>query len=106
MNAPSQARRAAPTALLAWLLCFGSATSAAAQQPFLVDDAEVASRRLWHLEVSSQVDVLRPSARPVRWQNVFEWEVNYRVGARIELAALLPLAARGERQYDEPTVPP
>ena len=70
--------------MAAWVLCLGSASSAGAQQPFLVDDAEVAPSRLWHLEISSQVDVLRSAARPVRWQNVLEWEVNYGLGARIE----------------------
>ncbi len=79
--------------MAAWVLCLGSASSAGAQQPFLVDDAEVAPRRLWHLEISSQVDVLRPPARPVRWQNVLEWEVDYGVGARVELAALLPMVS-------------
>ncbi len=93
MNASRQTRRAASAVLSAGLLCLGAATSVAAQQPFLVDDAEIAAPGLWHVEVSSQVDVLRPSARPVRWQNVLEWEVNYGMGARIELAALLPVVS-------------
>lgn len=93
MNASRQIRRAASTVLSACLFCVGAATPVAAQQPFLVDDAEVASPRLWHLEVSSQVDLLRPAARPMRWQNVLEWEVNYGVGARLEVAALLPVVS-------------
>lgn len=61
MNAPRQTRRAAATVLWACLLCLGATTAAVAQQPFLVDDAEVAPSRLWHVEVSSQVDLLRPA---------------------------------------------
>ena len=76
--------------VLAWC---GAAPPAGAQQPFLVDDAEVTPARGWHIELSSQVDVLRAAARPARWQNVFEWEVNYGAGARVELAALLPVVS-------------
>ncbi len=72
---------------------FGSVMPASAQQPFLVDDANVTARHGWHVEFSSQVDVLRQAARPALWQNVFEWEVNYGLGARVELAALLPIVS-------------
>jgi hypothetical protein len=43
---------------------------AVAQQPFVVDDAGVASRGLWHMAISNQADILRTAARPARWQNV------------------------------------
>lgn len=85
-------RRVVVAALLALTWC-GSTRQAWAQQPFLVDDADVTRARGWHVELSSQVDVLRPAARPARWQNVFEWEMNYGVGGRVELAALVPVVS-------------
>lgn len=69
------------------------AVPAAAQQPFIVDDADVTPGGRWHTELSTQVDLLRPAARPARWQNVFEWEVNYGVGRRLEIGALVPLVS-------------
>lgn len=67
--------------------------TASAQQPFVVDDAGVAARGLWHVEISNHVDVLRAAARPARWQNVLEWEVDYGLGQRVEAAAILPVVS-------------
>jgi hypothetical protein len=92
MSPARAVRRFAVAAVIAVAWC-GSPCQARAQQPFLVDDADVTPARGWHVELSSQVDVLRPAARPARWQNVFEWEVNYGAGARVELAALLPVVS-------------
>lgn len=93
MTAPAWGVRPFVVAALAAVAWCGSTRPARAQQPFLVDDAEVTPGRGWHVELSSQVDVLRPAARPARWQNVFEWEVNYGAGGRVELAALLPVVS-------------
>lgn len=93
MTAPARRSRRVVGVVLAVLAWCGSARPARAQQPFLVDDAEVTPARVWHVELSSQLDVLRPAALPARWQNVFEWEVNYGAGARLELAALLPFVS-------------
>lgn len=90
---PARDGRRLVVAVLVALAWCGHARPALAQQPFLVDDAEVTPARVWHVELSSQVDVLRPAALPARWQNVFEWEVNYGAGGRLELAALLPLVS-------------
>lgn len=68
-------------------------TGTSAQQPFVIDDAEVTAPRVWHVEISNQVDLLRPAARPVRWQTAFDAEVNVGVGPRLELAALVPVIA-------------
>ena len=65
------------------------ARTAAAQQPFVVDDAEVTAVGTVHIEVSDQVDRLRESARPTRWQNVAEVAVNTSVGW-VELSATMP----------------
>ncbi len=64
---------------------------AAAQQPFVVDDAEVTPPRTWHLEMATQVDGLRDSARPTRWQNTFDAELIVGVALRLELGVALPL---------------
>lgn len=64
---------------------------ARAQQPFIVDDAEVTPRRQWHVELSNQVDLLRRVARPARWQTVFEAELDVGVAPRVELAILVPV---------------
>jgi hypothetical protein len=58
-------------------LAIGLAATAAAQQPFVVDDAEVTPSRTWHIEISSHVDWLRAVARPVLWQGTLESDVNY-----------------------------
>jgi hypothetical protein len=81
-------RRALACVLFAAL---ARATTASAQQPFVVDDAEVTPPRVWHLEVSNQVDWLRRSARPARWQDTLEWEVAYGMRRRLEIALLVPV---------------
>ena len=58
-----------------WLaaLCGLLASPAAAQQPFVVDDAGITQVGTVHIELSDQVDGLRPSARPTRWQTSSRW---------------------------------
>jgi hypothetical protein len=65
--------------------------AAGAQQPFVVDDVEVTAPGIWHVELSNQLDLLRPAARPVRWQTAFDAELNVGVAPRIELAVLVPV---------------
>ena len=72
---------------IAWVLGCGVAL---AQQPFVVDDAEVAAKGVPHLEVSTQVDALKRSAHPAIWQNVFETEVALGLPGRLETGFLLP----------------
>ena len=60
------------------------------QQPFVVDDAEVTPRGGVHVEVSDQVNRLRPSARPARWQNTFDPEVDVGLPGRLELGVAVP----------------
>lgn len=91
MTAPARPRLCLPAAAAA--LAVAVSAPAFAQQPFVVDDAGVAGRGLWHVEISNQVDILRPAARPARWQNVLEWEVDYGLGGRLEAAAILPVVS-------------
>ncbi len=74
--------------VVAWVT--GDAT-ASAQQPFVVDDAEVTAAGVPHVEISTQVDSLKPAARPSRWQNVFETEVAMGLHGRLEAAVLVPV---------------
>lgn len=69
------------------------ATEASAQQPFVVDDADVTPAREWHVEISNQVDRLKRSALPARWQNTLEWEVDVGLVERVELGVVMPLIA-------------
>lgn len=71
----------------------GAALPAAAQQPFVVDDAEVTPPGRWHVEIASQLDGLRAAARPVRRQNAVEVEIVRGVVPRLELAAALPIVS-------------
>ena len=74
--------------VVAWVT--GDAT-ASAQQPFVVDDAEVTAAGVPHVEISTQIDSLKPAARPARWQNVFETEVAMGLHGRLEAAVLVPV---------------
>jgi hypothetical protein len=62
-----------------------------AQQPFVVDDAEVTPRRAWQLEMNVEWDRLRLSARPNLSQTVFDVEAGYGLAPRLEVAVDVPV---------------
>jgi hypothetical protein len=64
---------------------------AGAQQPFFTDDAEVGPPGVWHVELSSQIDWLRPSAHPLAWQHLFENEVDLGLPGRLEVSGIVPV---------------
>lgn len=64
-----------------------------AQQPFVVDDAEVTPRRAWQLEMNLEWDKLRRSAQPDLWQTVFDAEVGYGLAQRLEVSVDVPVIA-------------
>ena len=72
-------------------LCLLWPVAASAQQPFVVDDAEVTAPRIWHVELSTQFDLLRSTARPALWQTTTDVELDVGVAPRVELAVLVPL---------------
>jgi hypothetical protein len=81
-----------PSACVVFALSLGIAPIAvAAQQPFVGDDASLTDPGVWHVEVSNQIDRLRPSARPLVWQNLFESEVDVGLPGRLELSAIVPV---------------
>lgn len=77
--------------LAAFCLVALAPAAAGAQQPFISDDAGVSDPGTWHLEVSNQTDRLRPSARPLVWQNLFESELDLGLPHRLELSAIVPV---------------
>ena len=84
-------RRAARVAQGLVVLAIASAPARSyTQQPFIVDDAEVTRRGGVHVEVSDQVNRLRPSAWPARWQNTFDPEVDVGLPGRLELGVTVP----------------
>ena len=66
-------------------------TPAFAQQPFVVDDAEVTPRRAWQLEMNLEWDKLRLSARPNLSQTVFDAELGYGLAPRLEVSVDVPV---------------
>jgi len=72
---------------------FVPASAALAQQPFRVDDAEVAPHKQWQLETNLEWDKLRASAAPYRWQAVADAEVDFGVAPRLQVSAVVPFMA-------------
>ena len=70
-----------------------TASHAAAQQPFIVDDAEVAPHRQWQLETNLEWDKLRASAAPSQWQGVADAEIDFGLAPRLQLSAVVPFMA-------------
>ena len=73
------------------LLTCLSGTPVSAQQPFVVDDAEVTPRKAWQLEMNVEWDKLRLSARPNLSQTVFDAELGYGLAPRLEVSVDVPV---------------
>lgn len=65
--------------------------SAAAQQPFYTDDADVTDRGRFHLEVSNQYSRLDGTAFPTLSQNALVYQLNYGLVDGLELGVDSPL---------------
>jgi hypothetical protein len=92
--------RLAPACALSACL-FG--TPAFAQQPFVVDDAEVTPRHVWQLEMNLEWDKLRLSARPNWSQTVFDAELGYGLAPRLEVSVDVPVIGLSVETRDRPT---
>jgi len=77
-------------------------TPAFAQQPFVVDDAEVTPRNVWQLEMNLEWDKLRLSARPNRSQTVFDAELGYGLAPRLEVSVDVPVISLSVETPDRP----
>jgi len=65
--------------------------SAAAQQPFYTDDADVTARGKFHLELSNQYSWLDEAAFPTLRQNAFVYQLNYGLLEGLEFGVDSPL---------------
>jgi hypothetical protein len=68
-----------------------AATTAAAQQPFYTDDAEVTPKGEVHVEGFDEFDWLQPNLAPHLRQNTINMRINYGLGHGLELDLDSPL---------------
>ena len=83
---------AAVFALGSALIALG-ATRAAAQQPFVTDDAEVTDAAHWHFQYSNEYDVLQESAYPNLRQDWSNFVIQYGLAHHVEVNVDFPLIA-------------
>ncbi len=67
------------------------ASTAAAQQPFVTDDADTTPRGHFHFEFSNEFDWLQRDAFPFVKQNLADFELNYGLFDRVEIGIEAPL---------------
>ena len=75
--------------VLAWM----SVASVRAQQPFYVDNADVAERHRWHLETNNEYDVLPASSLPNLRQDTHTIKFSYGLFQNCEVGMDFPLIA-------------
>jgi hypothetical protein len=76
--------------LVVWLASMSSA-SVRAQQPFYVDNADVAERHHWHLESNNEYDVLPASSLPNLRQDTHTVKFSYGLFRNCEVGMDFPL---------------
>lgn len=64
---------------------------AAAQQPFVTDDADVTPKGHFHFEFSNEFDLLQRESFPSLKQNTADFELDYGLFERLELGIAAPL---------------
>jgi hypothetical protein len=90
MVSPAQLhRRYRPLQATALLVLF--AALAAAQQPFITDDADTTPQSHFHFEFSNEYDLLQAASFPNRRQNTADFELDYGLFDRVEIGIELPL---------------
>jgi len=67
------------------------AAAAAAQQPFVTDDADTTPKRHFHFEFSNEYDFLQAASFPNRRQNTADFELDYGLFERVEIGIEMPL---------------
>ncbi len=78
-----------PIFVLSLLVLIVSIT--AAQQPFVIDDADTTTRSHFHFEFSNEFDLLQRSSYPSRKQNTADFELDYGLFDRVETGIESPL---------------
>src|SRR5437868_14718677 len=66
---------------------------AAAQQPFITDDADVTDKGKVHLQVADEYDLLQRTLYPGKTQNTTNVEVDYGLWKGVEVGFAPPLLA-------------
>ena len=66
------------------------AATAAAQQPFVTDDADTTPKGHFHFEFSNEFDLLQRSSFPSLKQNTADFELDYGLTDRIEVGIAAP----------------
>ena len=79
-------------AILLFVACF-SVPNAGAQQPFYVDNADVAQRHHWHLESNNEYDVLPASSLPNLKQDTHTVKFSYGLFQNCEVGMDFPIIA-------------
>lgn len=84
-------RNLLPRLIFALALTFVVAATAAAQQPFVTDDADTTPKHHFHFEFSNQFDLLQRSSFPNLKQNTADFELDYGLFDRVEIGIEVPL---------------
>ena len=72
------------------------------QQPFITDDADVAERHKFHLQIGNEFDILQRSKYPVLRQNFSAFELDYGLFNGVEVGLSVPLLAISHSHIREP----
>ena len=65
--------------------------SAAAQQPFVTDDADTTPKKHFHFEFSNEFDSLQRSSFPAARQNTADFELDYGLLSNVEIGIEVPM---------------
>ncbi len=77
--------------LPATVIVFAIGASAAAQQPFVTDDADTTPRHHFHFEFSNEYDVLQRTSFPTLKQNTADAELDFGVSNDLEIGIEVPV---------------
>ena len=84
-------RNLRPRFVLALSLLVITAATAAAQQPFITDDADATEKGHFHFQFSNQFDLLHQASFPATRQNAVTFELDYGLLDGLEIGVDAPL---------------
>jgi hypothetical protein len=75
------------------IICMSCSVSGSnqGQQPFITDDADVAQRHKFHLQIGNEFDILQRSKYPALRQNFSAFELDYGLFEGVEVGFSVPL---------------
>src|SRR4030095_10552618 len=80
-------------------------STAAAQQPFVTDDADTTPKGHFHFEFSNEFDWLQRETFPSRQQNIADFELDYGLLDRVEIGIESPLLTIWNARGNNPRTP-